>query len=99
MIRGTSMPRQALPMLAAAALLLPAIIALAVWFSAQQGERRSGVETQALESARKVAALAEAEITANMRVLTVMAGSPVLQGGHYESYRDRAARVVRDNPD
>ena len=89
MIRGTTLPRQTLPLLAAAALLLPAIIALAVWLSGQQDEQRRSVEREALETARKVAALSDAEISADTRVLQVIAGSPMLRQGDFTAYGER----------
>lgn len=99
MIRGTTVPKQALPMLAAAALLLPAIIALAVWLSAQQGEHRRAVQRDAMDTARRMLALSDTELEANERVLAVIAGSPLLQNGEFADYTGRITRVVRDNPD
>jgi signal transduction histidine kinase len=76
MIRGTSLPRQALPLLAAAALLLPAIIALAVWLNAQQAERRGDVEREAMGKAQQMLALADTEAVADRRQLAMIANSP-----------------------
>jgi len=82
-------------MLAAAALLLPAIIVLAQWFSNYQSQQRQAVERDALEAARQIVDLADAETMANRRILRLMAGAP--------SMRDKAElegvliRQVRNN--
>ena len=68
--------RQLLPMLMAAGLLLLAIIVLAVWTNQQFEQRRNEVQSQALDSARAIRALADAEAAANSRMLALMAGAP-----------------------
>ena len=91
--------RQSLPMFAAAALLLAAIVALAVWFQAQQQSQAHEVEGRTLETARQTLALADAEVTADARILEVLAGSQILLWGDIPSYRTRVARVLDENPD
>lgn len=86
-------------MLAAVALLLPAIIALGIWVNAQQDAQRADTERAALDAARKVIALADAELSANQRVLGVMASSPTLIAGEYGTYASRTERLVKDGPD
>ncbi len=86
-------------MLAAAALLLPAIIAFGVWFKAQQDTQRSDVERASLDTARKVIALADAELSANRRVLGVMSGSPLLRDRDFDTYAARTERLVNEDPD
>jgi signal transduction histidine kinase len=76
MIRGTTLPRQALPMLAAVALLLPAIIALAVWLNAQQDAQRVAVQRNAMAAAQQMLALSDAEAIADGRQLRMIANSP-----------------------
>lgn len=78
MIKGTTIPRQTLPMLAAAALLLVAITVLAVWFNAQQDEQRRNVERDALDHARQVVMLADSEANASGRILSLLSTSPAM---------------------
>jgi signal transduction histidine kinase len=86
-------------MLAAAALLLPAIIVLAMWINTQQDEQRRSIEREALDSARKVLALSDAEISASSRVLEVMATSPMLREQDWAGYRQRIQPVIVESPD
>jgi len=67
--------KQSLPMFAAAALLLLAIVVLAVWTNGQFGQRRAEIERDALQAARTTIALADAEAEANSRLLQLMASS------------------------
>ena len=76
---GGRLSRQALPMLAAAALLLPAIIVLALWFGNQQRLERAAVERAAMATARQILAAAEAETTANRRIVRLLAVSPAMR--------------------
>ncbi|OYW45297.1 MAG: hypothetical protein B7Z08_03635 [Sphingomonadales bacterium 32-68-7] len=73
--------RQSAPLFAAAVLMLAAILALAVWFNTVQQQRRAAIESEALESARRVVALADAEVQANRRMLTLIAGAPGARAG------------------
>jgi len=70
--------RQPLPLLAAVALLLPAIIALAVWFYSNQEQQRETVERDALQAARQVIELTDAELQAHISTLGLLADSPAL---------------------
>jgi Na+-transporting methylmalonyl-CoA/oxaloacetate decarboxylase gamma subunit len=63
-------------MLIAAGLLLLAILVLAMWTNSQLEQRRTEVETKALDSARDMTALADAEAEANARLLALMADAP-----------------------
>ncbi|MGZ3264348.1 MAG: ATP-binding protein [Croceibacterium sp.] len=62
-------------MLAAAGLVLLAIVMLAVWTNGLFAQRRADVERQALQSAREMVALADAEAEANSKMLQLMASS------------------------
>lgn len=62
-------------MLAAAGLLLLAIAVLAVWTNGQFAQRHAAVERDALQSAREMIALADAEAEANSRMLQLLASS------------------------
>jgi signal transduction histidine kinase len=86
-------------MLAAVALLLPAIIALGLWLYSQQDARRAETERSALDTARKVVALSDAELSANRRVLDVISTSPTLLGGEFATFAARGERLVTDDPD
>src|SRR5690349_20759986 len=79
MIRGNSVRRQALPMMAAAALLLVALVVLAVWFNANQDVQRSNIERNALATARQMVALSDAEALADNRQVLIIANSPASQ--------------------
>jgi len=89
------LPRQALPMLAAAALLLPAIIVLSLWFGNLQSQQRQDVERDALGSARQILALADAETMANRRILRLVAASPAMRD--MAELDEVLERLVRNN--
>jgi signal transduction histidine kinase len=86
-------------MLAAVALLLPAIIALGIWLYGQQDAQRADTERAARDVARKVIALSDAEVSANQRVLNVIATSPTLLGGEFSTFAARSERLVKEDPD
>lgn len=91
--------RQPLPPLAAVALLLPAIIALAVWLYSNQEQQRSSVEDSALRTVRQIVELTDVELTATMRTLTLIADSPSLATGELDGFQrfiDRTTRQTRD---
>ena len=89
--------RQPLPLFAAVALLLPAIIALAVWLYANQQQRGSEIEDEALQRTRQMIELADAELSANMRILALVADSPSLRG-ELTRWRDFIERSTRQTP-
>lgn len=91
--------RQSLPLFAASVLLLAAVIAAAIWFNNVQHQRRGEVENEALESARQVVALADAEVLANRRMLTLMAGSPGARAGDVDRSRQFFELSLAENPD
>jgi signal transduction histidine kinase len=79
--------------------LLPAIIALAVWFYSNQEQRRADVERGALQTARQMIELTDVELEANMRTLALLADSPALGGSsNLPGWRDFIARTTRQTP-
>jgi signal transduction histidine kinase len=91
--------RQPLPLLAAVGLLLPAIIALAVWFYSNQEQRRADVERTALQTARQMIELTDVELEANMRTLALLADSPALaSSSDLPRWRDFIERTTRQTP-
>jgi signal transduction histidine kinase len=90
--------RQPLPLLAAVGLLLPAIIALAVWFYSNQDQRRADVERTALQTARQMIELTDVELEANMRTLALLADSPTLASSDFSRWRGLIERTMRQTP-
>lgn len=91
--------RQPLPLLAAVGLLLPAIIALAVWFYSNQEQRRADVERGALQTAQQMIELTDVELEANMRTLALLADSPALaSSSDLFRWQDFIERTTRQTP-
>ena len=85
-------------MLAAAGLILPAIIVLAVWANNLFDQRRAELQREALEAAREMIVLADAEAEANSRVLALLASTPAASDPTTERIERIAELALEANP-
>lgn len=98
MNRWQWLPRQSLLLLIASALILPAVVAIAVGFATAQSERRQLFENDALATARQMVDVADAEVSADLRILHIMGYSRVLSTRDWQAMTSFARLALDANP-
>ena len=91
-------PRQSLLLLIACALILPTIGAIAVGFATAQSERRALFEGNALATARQMIDVADAEASADLRILHIMGFSQVLSTRDWPATAKLSKVALEANP-